>query len=31
MAQPFHQSAFYLGVALVVELDDGGLRIVIGG
>jgi hypothetical protein len=31
MAQPFHQPAIYLGVAFVVELDDGGLRIVVGG
>ena len=31
MAQPFHQPTLYLGVALAVELDDGGLRIVVGG
>jgi hypothetical protein len=31
MAQPIHQSTFYLGVALVVKLDDGCLRFVVGG
>jgi len=31
MAEPFHQPTFYLGGALVVELDDGGLRFVVGG
>jgi hypothetical protein len=31
MAQPFHQPTIYLSVAIAVELDDGGLCIVVGG